>query len=95
MLDEIYSAVKIPSEIRLGSVRVASRFFKAVSRLSGEYPSVSLYESLVRNGKCSGHQSIAFGLFVHDCKVPASDGAAIYGYSICSAIVTNCVKLSV
>ena len=52
-LDEIYSAVKTPFEIRSGSEKVTRRFFK-----------------ICNNGRES-----------------------FTGYSICSAIVTNCVKL--
>ena len=70
-LDEIYSAVKTPFEIRSGSEKVTRRFFKI----------------------CNGHQCIAYGLYMRDNGIELSEGLAVYGYSICSAIVTNCVKL--
>lgn len=92
-LDEIYTACKAPAEIRKGSQRVARRFFRASEKISESAESLNNYKRLVELGKCSGHQCIAYGLFIKDCGEDLSEGLGVYGYSICSAIVTNCVKL--
>lgn len=90
-LDEIYSAAKAPFEVRSGSEKVTRRFFKIC-----EPPSGSLshrYRELIESGVCKGHQCIAYGLYMRACGIDLSEGLAVYAYSICSAIVTNCVKL--
>ena len=90
-LDEIYSAAKAPFEIRSGSEKVTRRFFKICDK--GQDSFTGLYKSLTEQGKCKGHQCIAYGLYMRDNGIELSEGLAVYGYSICSAIVTNCVKL--
>lgn len=90
-LDEIYSAVKTPFEIRSGSEKVTRRFFKICDK--GQDSFTGLYKSLTEQGKCKGHQCIAYGLYMRDNGIELSEGLAVYGYSICSTIVTNCVKL--
>ena len=90
-LDEIYTAAKAPFEIRSGSQKVTRRFFKICD--SPEHSGAALYKKLIAEGKCFGHQCIAYGLFMKDNSVSLTDGLSVYGYSICSAIVTNCVKL--
>ena len=90
-LDEIYSAVKTPFEIRSGSEKVTRRFFKICNNDRESF--TGLYKSLTEQGICKGHQCIAYGLYMRDNGIGLSEGLAVYGYSICSAIVTNCVKL--
>ena len=90
-LDEIYSAAKTPFEIRSGSEKVTRRFFKICN--NGRESFTGLYKSLTEQGICKGHQCIAYGLYMRDNGIELSEGLAVYGYSICSAIVTNCVKL--
>ena len=91
-LDEIYTAVKVPEEIRKGSQKTAKAFFR-ISENFGDTDRLKKYGILVSDEKCFGHQSIAFGLYFSDCKVEISDALEIYAYSIISQIVTNCVKL--
>lgn len=90
-LDEVYSAAKAPFEIRSGSEKVTRRFFK-ICTAEGE-SAAGHYRQLTEDGICKGHQCIAYGLYMHDSGISLSEGLAVYGYSICSAIVTNCVKL--
>lgn len=90
-LDEIYTAVKAPFEIRSGSEKVARRFFKICDLQSESF--TENYIRLVTEEQCRGHQCIAYGLYMKDNGIELSEGLAVYGYSICSAIVTNCVKL--
>ena len=63
-LDEIYSAVKTPFEIRSGSEKVTRRFFKICDK--GQESFTGLYKSLTEQGKCKGHQCIAYGLYMRD-----------------------------
>jgi len=93
MLDSVYNSVKSPKEIRLGSIRTAKQFFKIIEKTDSEIPCLSNYIRLVKNRLCFGHLPIAYGLYMRDCGTDLPDGLNIYGYSVCSAIVTNCVKL--
>lgn len=90
-LDEIYSAAKAPFEIRSGSEKVTRRFFKICQRDNEGF--TGMYKTLTEENACKGHQCIAYGLYMRDNGIDLSEGLAVYGYSICSAIVTNCVKL--
>ena len=83
--------MKAPFEIRSGSEKVTRRFFKICN--NGRENFTGLYKSLTEQGICKGHQCIAYGLYMRDNGIELSEGLAVYGYSICSAIVTNCVKL--
>ncbi len=71
--------------------RSQRRFFKICN--NGQESFTGLYKSLTEQGICKGHQCIAYGLYMRDNGIELSEGLAVYGYSICSAIVTNCVKL--
>lgn len=93
LLDEIYNACKASMEIRNGSRRVAGRFFKVSENTAVISPRVDEYRKLAASGKCVGHQPIAYGLFMRDTGTELIQALTVYGYSICSAIVTNCVKL--
>lgn len=93
MLDAVYNAVKAPKEIRLGSIRTAKQFFRIIEKTDSEIPCLNNYIKLVKNRQCFGHLPIAYGLYMRDCGTNLPDGLKIYGYSVCSAIVTNCVKL--
>lgn len=92
-IDAVYNAVKTPKEIRMGSVRTARQFFRIIEKTNSEIPCLKEYIELVKNEKSFGHLPIAYGLYMRDCGADLSEGLNIYGYSICSAIVTNCVKL--
>ncbi|MDD7430120.1 MAG: urease accessory protein UreF [Oscillospiraceae bacterium] len=92
-LDEIYTACKAPEEIRSGSKKTAGRFFRVRENMGGDTPRLDEYIRLVKRGECAGHQPIAYGLYMSDVGTDIGQALRVYGYSICSAIVTNCVKL--
>lgn len=92
-LDSLYNASKSPFEVRTGSQRIAKRFLKASDNLFTECHKTKAYKTLVENGECKGHQCVAYGLYFSDCNLPLIQGLCAYAYSLCSAIVTNCVKL--
>lgn len=92
-LDEVYNACKAPMEIREGSHKTASRFFRVNEKTAEKSPRLDEYRQLVASGKCRGHQPIAYGLFMRDTGIELVQALTVYGYSVSSAIVTNCVKL--
>ncbi|MGN0692466.1 MAG: urease accessory protein UreF [Oscillospiraceae bacterium] len=92
-LDEIYTACKAPEEIRMGSKKTAGRFFRVRENIGGDTPKLNEYMHLVKSGECMGHQPIAYGLYMSDVGIDILQALQVYGYSVCSAIVTNCVKL--
>ena len=79
-LDEIYSAVKTPFEIRSGSEKVTRRFFKICN--NGRESFTGLYKSLTEQGICKGHQCIAYGLYMRDNGIELSEGLAVYDLSL-------------
>ncbi len=91
-LDQLYSAIRTPREIREGSERLCKRFLKAWGKVE-TLPSLKIYEQLIRDKECDGHYTIAVGLFIVDKGIPVRDGASIYAYSVVSAIITNAVKM--
>lgn len=91
-LDELYSALRAPSELRAGSSRQCVRFLKIHTEL-GNYPLLDGYQAMIKDGSCDGHHCIAMGLFIKDAGVELREGLRLYGYSILSTMVNQAVKL--
>ncbi len=90
--DQVYAALRSAREVREGSEKLCRRFLKVWQKIEA-LPSLVLYESLIKRGICDGHHAIAVALFMADKGVDLKQGAAIYAYSLVSAIITNAVKL--
>ena len=89
-LDEIYLRRK--HHLRYEAAQKGHKaFFSKYATMVGK--ASGLYKASTEQGICKGHQCIAYGLYMRDNGIGLSEGLAVYGYSICSAIVTNCVKL--
>ncbi len=96
-LDMLLTASKAPAEIRAGSKKLCARFCKMADRFiknsSLSFDKVERYEKLIKDGVCSGHYSIIFGLFAEQSGIPKEDALAAYLYNCSSSIVNNCTKL--
>lgn len=90
-LDELSAASKIPSEVRAGSRKMCSRFFKLVKSMG--VSSLEPYSELVAQKKAYGQYPVAFGIYANQQGVSISDAVTVFAYSQCSAIITNTVKL--
>lgn len=91
-LDEIFAAVRSPSEIREGSRKLCKRFVKTQNALGG-CPLLSEYEKAVENGICFGSSPIAVGLFIADAGTDTETALSMYCFSLFSQAVNHAVKL--
>lgn len=90
-LDEYSMALKGPKEVRLGSKKLCSRFLKTFEQIK-VYDKLQEYRQWIECGKCQGNHAIAVGLYAQEIGLSKDMAAAIYTYSLLSAIVTNAVK---
>lgn len=91
-LDAVSLALKNPMEVRNGSKKLCSRFLKIWEKLR-DYKYLTNYQKLIQNKSCQGNHAIAVGLYVKEIGLSAKEGAAIYVYSLLTAMVTNAVKI--
>jgi urease accessory protein len=90
-LDELSAASKIPREIREGSHKMCSRFFKLVKNMG--VSALEPYAALVSEKKAYGQYAVAFGIYARCQGTELENAIAVLAYSLCSAVITNCVKL--
>lgn len=90
-LDVLSMALKSPMEVRTGSRKLCSRFLKLWEKIHA-YESLQEYYQLVKEHQCQGNHAIAVGLYTKEIGLTIEQGAAIYVYSLLTAIVTNAVK---
>lgn len=90
-LDEYFTALKSPFEVRTGSRKLCSRFLKIWESIR-EYPHLGNYRKMIKEKKCPGNHAIAVGLYAKDIGLDLNVAAEVYTYSLVSAIVTNAVK---
>ncbi|MGN0650432.1 MAG: urease accessory protein UreF [Oscillospiraceae bacterium] len=91
-LDEIYAAVRSPSELREGSRKLCKRLIKTQSEL-GQYPKLSEYGNAIESGLCFGSYPVAVGLFISDTETELQTALNMYCYSLLSQAVNHAVKL--
>ena len=92
LLDALCSALKAPFEMWLGSVKQCIRFLKLHTELDS-YPLLEMYKNQIESGECSGHYSVAMGLFIKETEADLSEALELYCYSILSSMANHAVKL--
>ena len=92
-LDHLAGAMKSAKEVRVGSIRMCSRYVKAREAMGDCTGRLSWYAEEIRNRRAFGFQPIALGIYAAELEFPLEDLLVMYGYSILSAIVNNAVKL--
>lgn len=90
-LDAYGFCLKSPMEVRSGSQKLCRRFLKT-SEAFGWFSRLRRYQELVQNKQCYGIYAIGMGLYTKEVKADIEQAAAVYVYSLLSAIVTNSVK---
>ncbi len=90
-IDTLYSAYKIPFEVRKGSIKLCQRFLKVWEKIE-DNSLLNNYKMLIKSKYCEGHHSIALALFVKSKALSYEESASIYAYSVVSGIITNAVK---
>lgn len=93
MLDEIAAAVKSASEVRVGSVRMCSRYLKARTAMEDCCGTLQWYREQIQKKNAYGIHPIALGIYGAENGIELEILLTMYGYSILSGIVNNTVKL--
>ncbi|GGK69592.1 urease accessory protein UreF [Rufibacter glacialis] len=91
-LDELITALKAPSEIRMASKKLAIRFLKLTQGLQ-EVKRCSNYLSKIQEGKLHGHYPVAFAMYAFAHGISLKDALMAFYYNTLNGIVTNCAKL--
>lgn len=94
-LDEILSAVKIASETRIASNKLASRFIKTVAKFNLDFKTQNFqdYSDLISNSTCAGHHALTYGVFCGALNLDKNTTIINFAYGQISSIVNNGVKL--
>ena len=93
VLDAVAAAVKGAKEIRLGSIRMCSRYVKAREAMGDCTGELRWYKEQIKEKKLLGFMPAALGLYAAELGFPQEEALTMYGYSSLSAIVNNAVKL--
>lgn len=91
LLDQLYTALRAPMEVRQGSAKLCMRLLKAAAQIA-PLPVLEAYRTYIRQGDCTGQHPIAVGLFAAGHGVNAQEALTIYGYSLLSAMTTHAAK---
>ncbi len=92
LLDHLCGASRSPRELREGSMKLYSRFQKALKYM-GDYPALEEYWRTIKESSCDGHYCIAVGLLIQDLKVDIREGLQLFAYNQISSMVNHAVKL--
>mgnify|MGYP000853721956 FL=1 len=92
-LDAVGTVMKGASEVRNGSIRMGRRYMKARAAIGDSGEMLAWYQQCVQAGTASGLHPAAIGLYGAEKGLPEEMVLTMYGYSVLSAIVNNCVKL--
>ena len=91
-LDEFITALKVPSEIRMASKKLAIRFLKLTQELH-PVKRCSNYLTKIQEEKLHGHYAVAFAMYAHAHGINLKDALLAFYYNALNGIVTNCAKL--
>ena len=76
-LDSRLTGLKLPSESREGSIKIGKQFLRNSRNLFTDQI-ITAYDEVIREGACTGHHSIAYGLVASAAKIDLS--SALLGY---------------
>ena len=92
-LDAVAGAIKPAKEVRLGSIKMATRFHKARLSMNDCDEFLQGYIGMIEKKECKGYHPIALGIYGKSLDMDKNQLLLMYGYSLISAIVNNAVKL--
>lgn len=92
-LDGIANAMKTSSEVRMGSIRMCSRYLKAREAMQDCAGTLNWYKEQIRRKKAVGFHPIALGIYGASVGIERETLLYLYAYSVISGIVNNAVKL--
>ena len=86
-LDNLVGALKLPREIREASYKMGYAFLTTVMEVFQPSGMVESYAQGVKEGKCEGHQAVAFGVAGAALGVPEVETALVFLQSTLSNLV--------
>lgn len=92
-LDEVAGAMKTAMEVRVGSIKMCSRYIKVRGAIKDAPDPLSWYQNQIQDGTLMGYHPIALGIFGACENTEIEQLLLMYSYSIVSAIANNTVKL--
>ena len=92
-LDNLVGALKLPREIREASYKMGYAFLSAVMEIFQPNGIVGTYTKAVKEGKCEGHQAVAFGVAGASFGVPEVELALVFLQSTLSNLVGVAARL--
>lgn len=92
-LDAIAGAMKGSSEVRIGSVKMCSRYLKARVAMDDCNGALHWYKEQMAQNEAIGFHPIALGIYAASIDIEEERLLDMYAYSVVSAIVNNAVKL--
>ncbi|MFV0527456.1 MAG: urease accessory protein UreF [Lachnospiraceae bacterium] len=93
MLDALANAAKTSYEVRMGSIRMCSRFLKARDAMLDCGGALLWYKERITDKKAVGFHPIALGLYGAAAGIAEETLLYLYAYSVISGIVNHAVKL--
>ena len=91
-LDEMCTAVKLPEEMRMASVKMGRRLLKIFQPVK-ENEFVNAYNELIKAKQTSGNYCIVFGLIAASMNIQKKEALTGFYYNAAVGFVTNSVKL--
>lgn len=91
-LDELCTAVKLPKEARLASIKLGIRLLKIFEH-SETGGLINKYKEAVKGQRATGNYSIVYALFAQILHVDKPEALTAFYYNAASGFVTNAVKL--
>lgn len=91
-LEEIINASKIPSEIRLASQKLGSRFIKTVEAIEINTKSQIFNDYIKASKEIQPTHSVAYGVFCSAVGIEKIKAIEGFLYSYTSSTITTCVK---
>ncbi|MCR1162344.1 urease accessory protein UreF [Paenarthrobacter sp. UW852] len=91
LLDRLLSGQLLAREVREASLKMGGRLLE----IGGEvFPSTGLeaYRELVRGGRASGHQPLAFGVIARSLGVPFEEALSAYLFATVTSLTQNAVR---
>ena len=86
-LDNLVGALKLPREVREASYKMGYAFLTAVMGVFQHGGMVETYTQEVKEGKCEGHQAVAFGIAAAAFGIPEAETVLVFLQSTLSNLV--------
>ncbi len=92
-LDNLVGALKLPREVREASYKMGYAFLTAVLKVFEPTGMVETYAQAVKEGKCEGHQSVAFGVAAAAFGIPETETVLVFLQSALANLVGVAARL--